>query len=99
MSRNIAFSKKSRIAFHNAPPPLPHNLRRDCPFILVGKITDLPAKMIKSVLDGIGGYGEEDLKEGVDWVLWILHVTDDFGCCLKKFRKGSPTLGNTGNLF
>ena len=33
---------------------LPHNLCRNRPFILVGKLADLPSKMIKSFLGGVG---------------------------------------------
>ena len=67
--REILFSKNARTTSHNALPPLPHNLRCDRPFILIGQLTDLPAEMIKLVLDGVGGYGEEDLKEVIAGVL------------------------------
>ena len=55
--------------------------------------------MIKSVLDGIGGYGEEDLKEGVDGVLCSLCVAGEVGFFCEEFCEGAPTLGNTSSFL
>ena len=47
------FSKNACTASHNDPPPLLYNLRRDHPLILVRLLTDLPANLIKTIVDGI----------------------------------------------
>ena len=55
VSRNIVLSKNEHMAYQDYLPPLPHNLRRNRPFILVGKLTNITAETIKSVSGDIGG--------------------------------------------
>ena len=69
VSMDIIFSQNAHTASQDALHSHPHNLCHYYTFILVGKITDPPSKIIKIVLNGVGGHGEEDLKEGIAGVL------------------------------
>ena len=90
--------KKLTHRFLQCSTPLFNNLCRDRLFVLVGEPTDLPVKMINSVLDGVGGYGEGNLEGGFNGVISILCVAGDIGCFWKEFCEGAPMLGN-GSIF
>ena len=74
VSRKMLGSQNAHTNSQDDLLPLPHNLRRDRPFLLVGKLTDIPVDMIKIVVEGVGGYGDEYLKGGVSGVISSIHV-------------------------
>ena len=74
VSRKILGSQNACTNSQDDLLPLPHNLRRDRPFVLVVKLTDIPVDMIKIVVEGVCGYGDEYLKGGVYGVISSIHV-------------------------
>ena len=98
VSQDNSFSRYACITSHFTDPinPLPHNLRRNRPFLQIRQLTHLSANMMIGVLDYFGWEGEEDLEEGGGGVFRSHHVIWEVG---EKFRERRRAHINRGGPF
>ena len=89
----------SDLLYHVTPPPPPRNIHRKHPLLKVVQITDLTPQAKDDVLDGVGGWGEDILEDGVSGFLRGIGVAREVGYCGKELLKGASYPGYSSSLF